>query len=200
MRMKVLFGVCVAAVIAFLVGNYYQNSIIARNRDFEKSNMSGNVLKSLWEYAAVGIRKQPVSLSQFKGKAALVINVASQCGYTDGNYKQLERVYQKYKDQGFVVLAFPCNQFGAQEPGSNEEIEKFACERYSATYPIFDKIEVNGPKENEIYHFLKASFPGDIGWNFEKFLVDRDGVPVQRYKSGWKSSIEADIEHVLGSS
>ncbi|KAL6606773.1 hypothetical protein ACP70R_042426 [Stipagrostis hirtigluma subsp. patula] len=126
-----------------------------------------------------------VPLSKFKGKALLIVNVASQCGLTTSNYTELSHLYEKYKTQGFEILAFPCNQFGAQEPGSNPQIKQFACTRFKAEFPIFDKVDVNGPNTAPIYKFLKSSAGGFLGdlvkWNFEKFLVDKNGKVVERY-------------------
>ncbi|PKU72042.1 Putative glutathione peroxidase 7, chloroplastic [Dendrobium catenatum] len=127
-----------------------------------------------------------ISLSKFKGKVLLIVNVASQCGLTSSNYTELSQLYDKYKDQGFEILAFPCNQFGGQEPGSNTQIKQFACTRFKAEFPIFDKVDVNGPKTAPVYQFLKASAGGFLGdlikWNFEKFLIDKNGNVVERYQ------------------
>ncbi|THG16523.1 hypothetical protein TEA_010566 [Camellia sinensis var. sinensis] len=126
-----------------------------------------------------------VDLSIYKGKVLLIVNVASQCGLTNSNYKELSQLYEKYKDQGLEILAFPCNQFGGQEPGNNEQIVEFACTRFKAEFPIFDKVDVNGENAAPIYKFLKSSkggFFGDgIKWNFSKFLADQDGNVIGRY-------------------
>jgi glutathione peroxidase len=124
-------------------------------------------------------------LDAYKGKVLLVVNVASKCGYTP-QYKSLEALYQKYKDKGLVVLGFPCNQFGGQEPGTNEEIKEFCTSKYGVTFPLFDKIEVNGDKRHSLYVALAGKdspFPGDIKWNFTKFLVGRDGKVLKRFES-----------------
>ena len=123
------------------------------------------------------------SLSDFKGKTLLIVNVASACGLTP-QYTGLETLYQKYKDQGFSVLAFPCNQFGAQEPGTEEEIQTFCSTKYSVTFPLFSKIDVNGETKAPLYETLNgsaATFPGDITWNFEKFLINGEGEVVSRF-------------------
>ncbi|KAF8400492.1 hypothetical protein HHK36_013790 [Tetracentron sinense] len=141
--------------------------------------------KSIHDFTAKDIDGKDVSLSKFKGKVLLIVNVASKCGLTTTNYKELSHLYEKYKTQGFEILAFPCNQFGGQEPGSNPEIKQFACTRFKAEYPIFDKVDVNGPNTAPVYQFLKSSAGGFLGdlikWNFEKFLVDKDGKVVERY-------------------
>jgi glutathione peroxidase len=126
-----------------------------------------------------------VSLSDYKGKVVLIVNVASKCGYTP-QYKTLESTYQKYKDRGFVVLGFPCNQFGGQEPGTNEEIKQFCTTKYNVTFPMLDKIEVNGANRHPLYETLagkESPFPGDIKWNFNKFLIGKDGKIVKRFDS-----------------
>lgn len=124
------------------------------------------------------------SLKAYKGKVLLVVNVASKCGLTP-QYEALEAVHEKYKDKGFTVLGFPCNQFGGQEPGTNEEIKQFCSSKYHVTFPIFDKIDVNGPQRHLLYAGLAdkdSPFPGDIKWNFGKFLIGRDGTIIQRFE------------------
>ena len=126
-----------------------------------------------------------VSLKAYRGKVVLIVNVASRCGFTP-QYEALESVYEKYKDKGFVVLGFPCNQFGAQEPGSNAEIKQFCSSKYNVTFPMFDKIEVNGPNRHPLYDSLAGKdspFAGNIKWNFSKFLVGRDGKILKRFES-----------------
>ncbi|KAL9330778.1 hypothetical protein ACSQ67_000388 [Phaseolus vulgaris] len=144
----------------------------------------------LWVYIILyfmmqDIDRKDVALNKFKGKVLLIVNVASRCGLTSSNYSELSRLYEKYKNQGLEVLAFPCNQFGMQEPGSNEEIKQFAFTRYKAEFPIFDKVDVNGPFTAPVYQFLKSSAGGFLGdlikWNFEKFLVDKNGKVIERY-------------------
>jgi len=128
-----------------------------------------------------------VDLSKYEGKVVLMVNVASKCGYTP-QYGPLEALHEKYKDQGLVVLGFPCNQFGAQEPGTAEDIEKFCTENYGVTFDMFEKIDVNGEKAAPLYKFLTSKetnpkSPGKVDWNFEKFLIGKDGKIAGRYKS-----------------
>ncbi|XP_050287766.1 phospholipid hydroperoxide glutathione peroxidase 1, chloroplastic-like isoform X5 [Quercus robur] len=141
--------------------------------------------KTIYDFNVKDIDGKDVSLSKFKGKVLLIVNVASKCGLTTGNYSELSHIYEKYKTQGLEILAFPCNQFGGQEPGSNPEIKQFACTRFKAEFPIFDKVDVNGPSTAPVYQFLKSSAGGFLGdlikWNFEKFLVDKNGKVVERY-------------------
>lgn len=124
-----------------------------------------------------------VALADYEGKVLLIVNVASKCGLTK-QYAGLEALYQKYSDQGLVVLGFPCNQFGAQEPGTNEEIKAFCSRKFSVTFPLFDKIDVNGPNRAPLYNLLAGEdslFPGRIKWNFVKFLIGKDGTILQRF-------------------
>ena len=124
------------------------------------------------------------SLNAYKGKVLLVVNVASKCGLTP-QYKGLESLQQKYQARGFSVLGFPCNQFGGQEPGTNEEIKQFCSSKYDVTFPLFDKIEVNGAKRHPLYVALageQSPFPGDIKWNFGKFLIGKDGKILKRFE------------------
>src|SRR5215472_17370127 len=125
------------------------------------------------------------TLKAYQGKVLLIVNVASKCGLTP-QYKGLEALQEKYKDKGFTVLGFPCNQFAGQEPGSNEEIKQFCSSTYNVTFPLFDKIEVNGPNRHPLYVALAGKdspFPGDIKWNFSKFLIGRDGKIIKRFDS-----------------
>ncbi|WOL08622.1 phospholipid hydroperoxide glutathione peroxidase 1, chloroplastic [Canna indica] len=158
--------------------------------------------KSIHNFTVKDVDGKDVSLSKFKGKVLLIVNVASQCGLTTSNYSELSHLYEKYKTQGFEILAFPCNQFGGQEPGSNSDIKQFACTRFKAEFPIFEKVDVNGPNTAPIYKFLKSSAGGFLGdlikWNFEKFLVDKNGKVVERYPPTTSPfQIEKDIQKLL---
>ena len=161
-----------------------------------------NMNKTIYDFKVKNIDKEDVSLSEYKGKVLLIVNVASKCGYTP-QYAGLQKLYEDYNDKGFVVLAFPCNQFAKQEPGSNEEIKEFCSTNYHVTFPLFDKIDVNGQNAHPLYKFLTASLPGLMGskaikWNFTKFLIDRNGVPYKRYAPAVKpDSLRADIEKLL---
>jgi glutathione peroxidase len=158
---------------------------------------------SVHDFTVKDAKGNDVDLSQYKGKPLLIVNVASQCGLTNSNYTELSELYGKYKDQGLEILAFPCNQFGAQEPGNNEQIVEFACTRFKAEFPIFDKVDVNGNNAAPLYKFLKSSkgglFGDNIKWNFSKFLVDKDGKVVERYAPTTSPlSIEKDVKKLLG--
>ena len=140
---------------------------------------------SVHETAVKNIDGQQTSLNAYKGKVLLIVNVASHCGYTP-QYKELQSVYEKYKDKGFTVLGFPCNQFGGQEPGTDAEIKQFCSSKYNVTFPLFDKIDVNGPNRHPLYTTLAGKdspYPGDIKWTFSKFLISRDGKILKRYDS-----------------
>ena len=140
---------------------------------------------SLYDLALKDIDGRNTSLKSWQGRVVLMVNVASKCGFTP-QYKALEAVYEKYKDKGFVVLGFPCNQFGHQEPGTGAEIRQFCSSTYNVTFPLFDKIEVNGPHRAPLYAVLAGEgspFPGDIKWNFTKFLLGRDGRVLKRFES-----------------
>jgi glutathione peroxidase len=141
------------------------------------------------------------SLAPYRGKAILIVNVASKCGFTP-QYEGLENLYKKYKDRGFVVLGFPCNQFGQQEPGDAEEIKSFCSLTYDVTFPLFSKIDVNGPKAHPLYDFLKQQKSGFLGlkaikWNFTKFLIDKNGKVVGRYAPTVKPEALEKVLHTF---
>jgi glutathione peroxidase len=129
---------------------------------------------------------KPVKLDAYRGQVLLIVNVASECGYTS-QYSGLQTLFEKYRARGLTVLGFPCNQFGGQEPGTNVEIKQFCSTKFSVTFPLFDKIDVNGPQRHPLYVLLAGKdspFPGNVKWNFGKFLVGRDGKVIARYDSG----------------
>lgn len=156
---------------------------------------------SVYEYKALDIKGKERSLSEFSGKALLIVNTASKCGFTP-QYGELEELYKKY-DGKLEILAFPCNQFGSQEPGSEDQIAEFCDLTFKTTFPLFSKIDVNGKDTHPLYDYLKNSLPGILGsksikWNFTKFLVDTNGQPVKRYAPTDKPmAIIEDIEKVL---
>jgi glutathione peroxidase len=159
-------------------------------------------MPSIYDFTVKDIHGKSIKLDAYKGKALLIVNTASKCGFTP-QYKGLEKVYQTLKGKGLVVLGFPCNQFGAQEPGSEQEIESFCEVNYGVTFPLFAKVEVNGDAAAPLYKFLKRAKPGLLGseaikWNFTKFLVDRKGNVVERYAPNAEpESLAADIEKLL---
>ena len=157
---------------------------------------------TVYGFKAKNIDGKTVSLSKYKGKTLLIVNVASKCGHTP-QYKGLETLYEKYKNKGFVILGFPCNQFAAQEPGTEKEIKTFCESTYNVKFPLFSKIDVNGDHTDPLYKFLKnalkdESGKGDIGWNFTKFLINNKGVPVKRFSTNIEpEGVEADIQAQL---
>ena len=156
---------------------------------------------SVYDYVVVDNKKQDVNLNDYKGKVLLIVNTATGCGFTP-QYKGLEELYQKYKDQGFEILDFPCNQFLNQAPGSDDEIHEFCSLRYKVTFKQFSKIKVNGKDALPLYKYLKSQKRGFLGkrikWNFTKFLVDKDGNIVKRYAPTTKpEKIEKKIAELL---
>ena len=141
--------------------------------------------KTLADFSANRLDGTPQDLSAFAGQVVLIVNVASQCGFTP-QYEGLEALYQRFKDRGLIILGFPCNQFGAQEPGSSEEIAQFCALNFGVSFPMFERVEVNGDAAHPLFDWLTAAAPGVLGteaikWNFTKFLLDRDGKVVDRF-------------------
>ncbi len=173
------------------------------NKDLRKSsdgvkNMNANI-KNI---SVKDIDGNIVAMSEYNGKVLLIVNVASKCGYTP-QYDDLEELYNIYKDRGFEILAFPCNDFGGQEPGTNEQIKAFCSTKYNISFRLFDKVKVLGDDKHPLYKILTdnpVTGSSDIGWNFEKFLIDQEGNVVKRYKSGvtpLDSKLTGDIENLL---
>lgn len=163
--------------------------------------MQAQEAKNIYQFKMKNIKGKDVNLNNYKGKVILVVNTASKCGLTP-QYEGLETLYQKYKDKGLIVLGFPCNQFMGQEPGTAADIEKFCSTKYNVTFPLFEKIEVNGDKTNPLYQYLKSEMPlegkNEIRWNFEKFLIDKNGKPVKRFAPKTKpTDLVAEIENLL---
>jgi len=160
-------------------------------------------MDTVFDFSAVGLAGQPVDLARYQDQVLLIVNTASACGFTP-QYGGLEKLHERFHDRGFAVLGFPCNQFGAQEKGSHEEIGAFCEKNYGVTFPLFAKIDVNGEAAHPLFRHLKKSAPGVLGtegikWNFTKFLVRRDGTVAKRYAPATKPEvIAADIEALLG--
>jgi glutathione peroxidase len=157
---------------------------------------------TLYDFTAETLDGQPAPLADHRGKVVLIVNTASKCGFTP-QFEGLEALNRKYVDRGLVILGFPCNQFGAQEPGNAEEIASFCSLTYDVTFPMMRKVEVNGPKAHPLYAWLKAEKPGLLGsraikWNFTKFLADRSGQVVARFAPNAEpASLQAAIEALL---
>lgn len=155
----------------------------------------------VYEFTLDDIDGQPVSLSRFRGKVLLIVNTASFCGNTP-QYGGLQELYERYRERGLEILAFPANNFGRQEPGTNEEIATFCYTKYALEFPLFSKISVKGEDKHPLYQYLteQSPFPGEVEWNFQKFLVDEAGMVIARYRPSTKplsGQIVQDIEHAL---
>jgi glutathione peroxidase len=159
-------------------------------------------MTSVYDFSAKLLNGEDVSLSRWQGQVLLIVNTASQCGFTP-QYAGLEDLYEQFGDEGLTVLGFPCNQFGGQEPGGSAEIAEFCARNYRVSFPLFEKIEVNGPEAHPLFQYLKKEQAGLLGtesikWNFTKFLVNREGVPVARYAPQTKpEDLEAPVSKLL---
>lgn len=158
-------------------------------------------MTSVYQFEAERLEGGEQSLQDYQGKVLLIVNTASKCGFTP-QFHGLEKVYEKYKDQGFVVLGFPCNQFGGQDPGSNDEIGEFCQRNYGVSFPMFAKVDVKGPEAHAVFRYLTHETKGfinkNIKWNFTKFLISREGKVIGRYAPTTKpENLEEDIEKAL---
>lgn len=157
---------------------------------------------TIYDVEVKDINLQTISMNSYKGKTLLIVNVASACGFTP-QYQGLQELYDKYKDQDFEILAFPCNQFGAQETGSNDEIVQFCDNNFSVSFKLFDKVDVNGENASPLFKILTKAFPGILGtknvkWNFTKFLISKDGLIIDRFGSTTTPAmIESAIQEAL---
>ncbi len=163
--------------------------------------MSEKAIPSIYTFEALDIKGNHVSLKDYQDKTLLIVNTASKCGFTP-QYAGLEKMYQKYKDRGLVVLGFPCNQFGKQESGSSSEISEFCEINYGVTFPIFDKVDVNGKHAHPLFEYLKSKLGGFLGsrikWNFTKFVIDKNGNPVKRFSPMTKpEDMEKFVKKIL---
>ena len=191
--------VAIAATFAVRINRALGDDVI-----HEPSAKQATPAASPLDFTVTDIDGKDVKLADYKGKVVLIVNVASKCGFTP-QYKNLEAVYKKYQDQGFVILGFPANNFKEQEPGSNEEIKTFCTSKYDVTFPMMAKISVKGTDQAPLYKFLteKATdgdFAGDITWNFNKFLVDRNGAVMARFTSKTKpddATVTSAIEKAI---
>lgn len=178
---KIIAVVLILAAVAIAAGAYKFGFI------FNPSPSTPVSEKSMYEFTMRDIDGQDVKLDAYKGKVLMIVNVASKCGYTP-QYEGLQALYQKYNEKGFVILGFPANNFMGQEPGSEKEIKEFCSTKYNVTFPMFAKLSVKGPDQHPLYNFLTnkatdSQFAGDISWNFNKFIIDRDGKIVARFGS-----------------
>ncbi|GAB9471838.1 Phospholipid hydroperoxide glutathione [Globisporangium polare] len=182
--------------------NEWLNSIINAGATYREAfNVDTEAVKSIYELKDFDMQGKEVSMDKYKGKVLLVVNVSSKCGLTPTNYPELAELDKKYRDQGLEILAFPCNQFASQEPGTHEEIMEFV-KKYNCEFPFFEKSDVNGADARPVFTYLKAKLPGSFGnfvkWNFTKFLVDRNGQPYKRFApKDLPFSFEDDIKALL---
>ncbi len=206
--------ISVAGLLAFALGGMITPNFAGQALAGDTTNLDSpssplvvaknTTASSLYEFTMDDIDGKPRSLKDFQGKVMLIVNTASFCGNTP-QYEGLQTLYEKYRDQGFTILAFPANDFGQQEPGTNKEIAEFCYTKYSLEFPLFSKITVLGDSKHPLYRYLteQTPFPGEIKWNFQKFLVDRSGSVVARYRPGMKpltQEIIHDIETHLSQS
>ena len=157
-----------------------------KEKEYSQAILKKNPVASVYEIEYTSIDGQRKSIGDYKNKVIMFVNTASKCGYTS-QYAELEKIYKRYKDRGFVIIGFPCNQFFGQEPSGNSEILNFCQVNYGVTFPLSEKIDVHGPKKHLLYAYLtgqKAAFPGKISWNFQKFLVSRKGKVIARFDPG----------------
>ncbi len=192
--MKLVVALSIVALCEFMSG-------LPAEAKEEGQRLMASKTNSLYDFTMDDIDGKPVNLGDYKGKVLLVVNTASLCGNTP-QYTDLERIYEQYHDQGFEVLAFPANNFGQQEPGTNAEIKGFCLTKYSVSFPLFSKISVKGPDKHPLYHYLteQSPFPGEVEWNFQKYLVDRSGNVVGRFHHRTKPvspEVVKEIERVL---
>lgn len=177
-----------AVVLSFNCGK----AQVKVNENNQDENIVNNTI-NIHDLSVNTIDGKTVSLKEYSGKVLLIVNVASKCGYTK-QYKELEEIYSKYKNEGFEILAFPCNDFGGQEPGTNEEIKEFCSSNYNITFTLFDKIKVLSEEKNPLYaRMINFESAGDISWNFEKFVIDKKGNVVGRFKS----KVKPDDEQIV---
>jgi glutathione peroxidase len=203
-KVLVAAGALVLGGVALAARPSYLKEVIKPPTDAPAA-AKGDQPASPLDFTVKDINGQDTKLSQYKGKVVMIVNVASKCGYTP-QYEQLEAVYKKYADKGLVILGFPANNFNQQEPGTDEQIETFCKSKYGVTFPMMSKISVLGEDKAPLYKFLTeqptaGDFAGDIGWNFNKFIVDRNGNVIARYNSKTKpdaSSVTEEIEKALG--
>ena len=189
---RVSFFTIILVLIVFLE---YNVTLAQKEMKGEVKNM-----QSIYDFTVNDVGGKPVKLSQFKGKVILIVNVASKCGFTP-QYEGLQKLYSEYADKGLVILGFPANNFGGQEPGTNSEIKEFCTTKYSVTFPMFSKISVKGTDIHPLYQYLTSKetdpdFAGDITWNFNKFLIDASGKIVARFDSKDKPESEKVVNAI----
>ena len=191
--MKIILAIC---TMFFLVIN--SQTAKSQSSDTGKTSMSE---KSVLDFTMTTIDGKPQPLSSYKGKVLMIVNTASKCGFTP-QYETLEKLYETYKDSGFRILAFPANNFGKQEPGTNSEIKDFCSTQFHTTFDLFEKISVKGNDQNPLYRYItkESPYPGQIKWNFQKYLVDRNGNIVAKYLSAvdpMSKEVRSEVEKLI---
>ncbi len=187
--------------LVLMMGGWLAMGLLDPAQAGQEGTWMASKTTSLYDFTMDDIDGKPVSLSQYRGKVLLLVNTASLCGNTP-QYSDLQAMYERYHNQGFEILAFPANNFGQQEPGTNEEIKTFCYTKYSLTFPLFSKISVKGSDKHPLYQYLteQGPFPGEVEWNFQKYLVDRTGTVVGRFHHRTKPlapEVVKEVERVL---
>jgi len=189
-------------LFSFLIQGYEQKSLIAATETSSKeiaffSQNGSHTTPHFYDFVMDDIDGKPIPLERFRGKVLLIVNTASFCGNTP-QYEELQTLYQQYKDQGFEILAFPANDFGRQEPGTNEEIASFCYTKYAIDFPLFSKIVVKGPNKHPLYKYLteQSPFKGEVRWNFQKYLLDREGQVIEKFRPGSKPLSESVVQNI----
>jgi len=183
---KILIGAAICVAVSTMALLFVR----AKDTSADLNSAGKGTAKSMYDFTLKDSKGKDVKLEEFRGKVLMLVNVASKCGYTP-QYDGLQKIYERYRERGFTILGFPANNFGAQEPGTNEEIQEFCRINYGVTFPVFAKISVKGEDKHPLYKYLteretNPEFAGEIKWNFNKFLIGRDGRIVARFDSGDK--------------
>ena len=204
LHIRACFLVLALILLGIIVITGDQGLVFAEERCSSSALTGKESSAPLYTFRLPDIDGHPVDLKTFKGKVLLIVNTASMCGNTP-QYAGLQEMYERYRDRGFEVLAFPANDFGRQEPGTNEEIKGFCYTKYSISFPLFSKISVTGSTQHPLYRYLteNSPFPGRVTWNFQKYLVDRFGHVIGKYDPGMNplsQTIIADVEKALAKS
>jgi glutathione peroxidase len=194
----------IGAAIGIAVSTMALFFVKAKDANAGSHSVGKETARSVYDFTLKNSKGKDVKLEEFRGQVVMLVNVASKCGYTP-QYEGLQKIYERYKDQGFTILGFPANNFGAQEPGTNEEIQEFCRINYGVTFPVFSKISVKGDDKHPLYKYLtekesNPNFAGEIKWNFNKFLVGRDGRILARFDSADKpedAKVTQAIEQAL---
>ena len=198
---KILFALSGLVLLGLGLCVFMDSDVNAREKQSNVPSRVDTLMAPLYGFRLPDIDGHPVDLKTFKGKVLLIVNTASMCGNTP-QYADLQEMYERYRERGFEILAFPANDFGQQEPGTNQEIKGFCYTRYSITFPLFSKISVVGKAKHPLYQYLteQSPFPGRVTWNFQKYLVDRSGNVIGKYDPGMNPlspTIVSDLEKAL---